>query len=380
VTKIHIRCVGNVCVLGVLCGAHYTATAVQPPDPIVPEKQWHIVDRPETAGFSSKRLQALRAWMESLDTTAMMVVVGGRTLFTHGDVAHVSYLASGRKSILALLYGKYVANGTVRLDAKLSDLDLTDVGGLLSRERDATVEHLLTARSGVYHPPSNGGDDTANAPSRGSKAPGEYFLYNNWDFNAAGTVFEKLTGRDIYDALDTDLARPIGMEDFDRARQRKSGTTTTSVYPAYHIWLSTRDMARVGLLALRGGRWGTQQVIAPEWMRRITSLVTPHGETNPSFTESPPSVARWGYGYLWWVWDAAARADPLEGAFTAWGVGGQYITVVPQLDLVIAHKTDTGFGQTSGAGANARSKAVTARQYDVILRMLVSAKCAARCE
>ena len=71
---------------------------------------------------------------------------------------------------------------------------------------------------------------------------------------------------------------------------------------------------------------------------------------------------RWGYGYLWWVYDRATPSDPLAGAFTAWGVGGQYITVVPKLDMVIAHKTDT-----------ANQKAVSARQYDVILRMLISA-------
>jgi CubicO group peptidase (beta-lactamase class C family) len=350
------------------------------PEPIFPQPHWQAIDRPESAGFSSKRLQALRAWIESLDTTAMMVVAGGRTLFTYGDPAHVSYLASGRKSVLALLYGKYVENGTIRLETKLSELQFTDVGGLLPRELEATVQHLLTARSGVYHPPSNGGDDTANAPPRGSKPPGDHFLYNNWDFNAAGTVFEKLTGRDIYDALETDLARPVGMEDFDRARQRKSGASTTSQHPAYHVWLSTRDMARIGLLALRDGRWGGRQVVAAEWMRRITSLATPSRETNPSFAESPPSVDRWGYGYLWWVWDAAAPADPLKGGFTAWGVGGQYITVVPQLDLVIAHKTDTGFGQTANPQPSIRSRAVSAQQYDVILRMLVSAKCAARCE
>jgi CubicO group peptidase (beta-lactamase class C family) len=345
------------------------------PEPIVPQQHWQAIDRPESAGFSSRRLQALAAWVASLDTTAMMVVAGGRTLFTYGDVAHVSYLASGRKSILALLYGKYVENGTIHLERKLSALDFTDVGGLLPREREATIQHLLTARSGVYHPPSNGGDDTLNAPPRGSKKPGEHFLYNNWDFNAAGGIFEKLTGRDIYDALESDLARPIGMEDFDRSRQRKSGTSAASQYPAYHVWLSTRDMARVGLLALRGGRWGAHQVISSGWMRRITSLATPYRETNPSFADSPPSVDRWGYGYLWWVWDAATSADPLEGAFTAWGVGGQYITIVPRLDLVIAHKTDTGFGQGANRPANARPRAVNAQQYAVVLRMVVSSKC-----
>src|SRR6185295_13038679 len=143
--------------------APLSAVQTHEPASVYPQQRWQAIDRPESGGFSSKRLDALRAWMTSLDTTAMMVVVGGRTLFSYGDVTHVSYLASGRKSVLSLLYGKYVDNGTINLDRKLSALQFTDVGGLMPRELDATIEHLLTARSGVYHPPSNGGDDTANA-------------------------------------------------------------------------------------------------------------------------------------------------------------------------------------------------------------------------
>ena len=55
------------------------------------------------------------------------------------------------------------------------------------------VEHLLSARSGVYHPASNGGDDLASAPPRGSQAPGAYYLYSNWDFNVAGAIFEQFS-------------------------------------------------------------------------------------------------------------------------------------------------------------------------------------------
>jgi len=183
----------------------------------VPGKDWESIATPESAGFSSQRLAALRAWLGSLDTTGMMVIVGGRSLFTYGDVTHLSYLASCRKSVLALLYGRYVEDGTIALDRTLSDLKFTDVGGLLPREQTATVRHLLSARSGVYHPASNGGDDLAHAPPRGSEPPGARYLYNNWDFNAAGAIFERATGRDIYDALERDLARPLGMQDFDRA-------------------------------------------------------------------------------------------------------------------------------------------------------------------
>jgi CubicO group peptidase (beta-lactamase class C family) len=271
-----------------------------------------------------------------------------------------------------------VENGTIALDATLADVGLDDIGGLMPRERGATIRHLLTARSGIYHPASNGGDDSASAPPRGSLAPGARFLYNNWDFNAAGAVFEKLTRRDIYDVVDADLAQPLGMEDFDRKRQQKSGDLTVSQHPAYPVWLSTRDMARVGLLALRGGRWNDRQLVPRDWVRRITSLTTPYRDVNASFADSPPSVDRWGYGYMWWVYDPASVADPLQGAFTAWGVGGQYITIVPQLDMVVAHKTDTAIRQGSSPPP-ARSRAVSAQQYDVVLRMLVSAKCPAAC-
>src|SRR5262249_471230 len=117
----------------------------------IPGKEWESIDRPESVGFSSKRLEALRPWLQSLDTTGMMVIVGGRSLFTYGDLKHLSYLASGRKSVLSLLYGRYVDGGTIDLSKKLSDLKFTDVGGLLPNELGATILHLLTARSGIYH-------------------------------------------------------------------------------------------------------------------------------------------------------------------------------------------------------------------------------------
>src|SRR5262245_40907321 len=166
-----------------ICAFLVLASAAQSQSAL-PTKEWEPI-APGAAAFSAPRLAAVRAWLGSLDTTALMVVVSGRVLLSYGDVAHVSYLASGRKSVLALLYGRYVENGTIALDRTLSDLQIDDVGGLLPLERTATVEHLLTARSGVYHPASNGGDNLAHAPPRGSQPPGAHYLYNNWDFNAA---------------------------------------------------------------------------------------------------------------------------------------------------------------------------------------------------
>lgn len=344
---------------------------------VFPGKDWQRIEKPESIGYSSARLAALRSWLQSLDTTAMMASVGGQSLFEYGDLNRLSYLASVRKSVLAILYGKYVENGTISLQKTLKDLEFTDVGGLMPRELEATVENLLTARSGVYHPASNSGDDTASAPPRGSQRPGAYYLYNNWDFNAAGAAFEKLTGRDIYDALESDLARPIGMQDFDRSRQRKSGDTTVSQFLAYHMWFSTRDMARIGLLMLREGTWAGQQIASRDWVRRISSLVTPVNEMNPPPHRALGTGVRWGYGYLWWVWDAPNSPGPFQGAYTGIGAGGQFITVLPQLDMVVAHKTDTG----DPVPNSKRSRAVSRTEYDAVLRMLIAARCpGGKCE
>ena len=354
--------------------ASHGQTAEKGKTAVFPGKEWERIEKAESVGYSSARLQALRGWLQSLDTTAMMVSVGGRSLFEYGDLTHQSYLASVRKSVLAILYGKYVESGKIQLDKTLREFEFTDVGGLSPREQEATVESLIAARSGVYHLASNPGDSTDSAPPRNSQRPGAYYLYNNWDFNAAGAVFEKLTGRDIYDALETDLARPIGMQDFDRARQQKSGDINRSLHKAYHIWLSTRDMARIGLLMLRGGRWaGDQQVVSREWARRITSLVTPLNEMNPPELRSLGNGSRWGYGYMWWVWDAPNSPGPFEGAYTGMGAGGQYITVLPKLDMVIAHKTD--MGQPPAQGPSERRRNVSLTEYDSAIRMLIAARC-----
>ncbi len=359
------------------------SAAAQRPAAVFPGKDWERIRDPESVGFSRSRLEVLRSYLRTLDTTAMMVVVGGRVLFEYGDLAHLSYLASVRKSVLAMLYGNYVASGKIPLNRTLRELGFTDLQGLLPIEQEATIEHLLTARSGIYHPASNPGDHTAMAPPRGSQKPGTYFLYNNWDFNAAGAIFEKLTGRDIYDALETDLARPIGMQDFDRSRQKKAGDLKRSRYPAYHMWLSTRDMARLGYLMLREGNWAGRQVIPREWARKIVSLVTPVAELNPLAQRQNAygSGQLWGYGYMWWVWDAPGQRGPMAGAYTGMGAYGQYITVLPALDMVVAHKTDPEQPRAGGSGgaAQAQPRAVSGTEYFTALQLLIAAHCGDRC-
>ena len=329
---------------------------------VYPSPDWPKAD-PAKHGFDVKKLEAARNHIKkTMHTTGLIVVVGGESIFEHGNLTRVSYLASCRKSVLAMLYGKWVENGAIDLSRTLGELGIDDIGGLLPIEKQATIGHLITARSGVYHDASNPGDDAENRPARGSKKPGSYFLYNNWDFNAAGAVFEQLTKQNIYKAFREQIALPVEMQDFDLKNQKKGGNLKKSRFPAYHFYLSTRDMARIGLLMLRDGRWKDKQVISPEWKAKIISVVTPKAAMYPS----PGSEARaknniFEYGCMWWLFKVD---DPAyAGAYTARGAVGQFITVLPALDMVVAHKTDPADGKSVAWG-----------QYYTLLKMLTAAK------
>jgi CubicO group peptidase (beta-lactamase class C family) len=91
-----------------------------------------------------------------------------------------------------------------------------------------------------------------------------------------------MTKRNIYDEVEAQLAQPLGFQDWNRAAQRKTGNLTVSKNPAYHMWLSTRDMARLGWLMLNEGQWNGTPVIDREWAKRIVSVVTPLAEMNPA--------------------------------------------------------------------------------------------------
>jgi CubicO group peptidase (beta-lactamase class C family) len=345
--------------LGLACRPDAPTLAPAAPPAVFPAAEWERHATPAAAGFCADGLQRVTERAQTLSTSAMVAVVGGRIAYEYGDLTRVSYLASVRKSILAMLYGNYVERGVIRLDSTLADLGIDDIQTLSPQEKRATVADLLGARSGIYHPASNAGDSLASAPPRGSQRPGTYFLYSNWDFNALGTIFEQATKQSIYDALERDLAVPIGMQDFDRRTHRRTGDATRSRHLAYHMNLSTRDMARVGYVMLRRGQWNGQQIIPEAWVRRISSIVTPVTDMNPaSYREGP-----FGYGYLWWVWDGPASAGPYDGAYTGLGAVGQHITVLPRLDLVVAHKTVPG-----------GNRSVSHAQYRELLDLLVNAR------
>jgi len=348
---------------------------------VVPGAEW-TQTTPESVGYSSAKLEALRAWVMTQDTSSMMVVVQGRVIFSYGDVSHTSKVASVRKSVLGMLYGKYVADDTIDLDKTVKQLGLNDNDPFLPIETNATLVQLLASRSGIYLPVQKappetlpGWDQGKYMPPRGSEYPGTHYVYNNWDFNAAGTAFEKLTHKDMYQALQTDLAVPIGMQDYVVAKQKKI-PAPGSVHLEYAMHLSTRDMARLGLLMLDFGVWNGKIIFPGDWTRYMTTLITQFKDINPTGLRNGGEPERWGYGLLWWVWDEPnypgyTYIGFMQGAYSAMGTGGQYITVLPAKDMVVVHQVDID--------KNSRS-AVSPSSYMAMLSMIANAYCDKECK
>lgn len=301
--------------------------------PTFPAAQWpaaHV-----ESGWSSSALDDARAYAGTIDTAAVMIVHRGRPVYQWGDVTTRHKCHSIRKSLLSALIGIHVDEGRIDLDLTLADLGIDDREGLTERERAATIMDLLTARSGIYHPTHYETDRMIRIkPARHSQGPGTWWCYNNWDFNALGTIFEQLVGRSLFEEFRARIAAPLDMEDFRYDARHRDGEyvhSDASMHAAYPFRLSARDLARFGLLYLNGGSWNGKQVVPQRWVRMSVRPYSLAGD-------------RGGYGYMWWVANQDIHFPQMSvphGTYSARGARGHYIVVVPERELVVVHRVDS---------------------------------------
>ncbi len=237
-------------------------------------------------------------------------------------------LASVRKGLLSRLFGIAEARSLVDLDATLSSIGVDETKWQLSEiERSATILDLLASRSGVY---IQSGAETEwmrnTRPDCGAHAPGEFFYYNNWDFNALGFIFEDQTGFEIGEALDLWLAVPMGMEDFHRQHVVWDPPPPTKRFSRYQVYMSARDLARVGQLILQNGSWNGEEMVPAEWS---TAIQTPLSQIDAENAEAP------FFGLSWWI--DAANGNPYHD-----GWGWQFVYVDRGANQAVVTRTDNG--------------------------------------
>jgi CubicO group peptidase (beta-lactamase class C family) len=299
---------------------------------VYPGKSWQRTATPGQLGWSSEKLVAARAHSEQIGSAAIMVVDDGTVVDAWGDVTRKFQCHSIRKSLLSALIGIHVEEGHIDLSKTLKEMGIDDnEPSLTETEKQATVGDLIKSRSGIYHralyehPIMK-----ARRPERHSHAPGTFYYYNNWDFNALGTIFEQETGTKIFEEFDRRIGKPLKMEDF-KVSDCHYVTGYDSIHPAYPFRMSTRDLARFGLLFLREGRWKNKQIVSSEWVRESTATHSVTGSYQ-------------GYGYMWSTSENGGPYPNIhvkQRIFGHSGLGVHFFIVLPSRNLVIVHRVNT---------------------------------------
>lgn len=143
--------------------------------------------------------------------------------------------------------------------------------------------------------------------------PGTRFRYSSGDTMLLSGVLESVTGGAAAQYARERLFDPIGMAPVDWWSDASGQTATYCC-----IDTPSRDFARFGLLYLRGGRWDGVEVVPKDWVEESTS----------------PNEVTTGYGYQWWLTGRSRDGLP-QDVYSARGHDGQFIYVVPSLDLVV---------------------------------------------
>ncbi|OKY25935.1 serine hydrolase [Thalassotalea sp. PP2-459] len=324
--------------------SHAYTYALQPLNNSLDIKKATPVPTQNLATFTPQKLQKLNEFLKTSNTSSLVLMSEGKVVFEFGDIHKKHTIHSIRKPMLNALFGIYVDRGIIKLDTTLDSLEIDDIIPLTNLEKSATIQQLLKSRSGIYLPSAATSNSMlTNMPKRGAFSPGEKFIYNNWDFNVAGAIFEKLTGDNIYSAFYREIAKPLNMHDY-RGQYITINENTNiaeltvdgfyqyehekSKFPAYHFRMSAYDMALFGQLYERNGIWNNEQIISKEW---ITKSTTSYSVTNPFMD--------FGYGLLWYVINANDKRP--NKAFYHTGVGVHMLAVYPGSDFVLVHRVDT---------------------------------------
>jgi CubicO group peptidase (beta-lactamase class C family) len=299
--------------------------------PVYPGDTWKACS-PEEAGLLTEKLKALA----ELAGGRGCVVRNGYLVYTWGDPAQSGDIASAVKPIVSTLLLLAVQNGKVKsVDAKVADFEprLRNLNG--GKDAGITWRHLASQTSGYGL----------------SESPGEAYAYNDF---ALALYYDTLT-RAVYKqdgtlVLREHLGDVLGFQ--DRYTFEAFGPNNR---PG-RLAISVRDLARFGLLYLRGGSWKGKQILTPQSVQillgspvpaslprtgRVEAEMLPRQRSLGGGKDQTPAGPGY-YSFNWWLnrTDKSGRRlfmDAAPDTFVAMGHGGERaLWVIPSLDLVIA--------------------------------------------
>ena len=240
-------------------------------------------------------------------------------------------LRSTTKSIKSILLGIAIDNGIIDdIDDPISKYlkNHKPEKNLDERKDEITIRHLITMSAGWdcndWDKKSKGQEDrvykkedwiqyTLDLPM--INKPGEVSNYCSMGVIIMTEIISQASGLTIDTFADKFLFNPMGIEN-----QKWDHTSKKEVIPSgKRLYMAPRDLAKIGQLVLNKGSWNGKQIVSERWVEAATTT-----KTNITGVE---------YGYLWWNIPFQLNERTLISK-TATGNGGQYIIVIPELDIV----------------------------------------------
>lgn len=281
-------------------------------------------------------------------TDALLVIRDGEIVYeryagvTTADTPHLTWSIS--KSILASVLGVAFGVGRFRLDDPVAKFYAP-----FQAHPDIRIKDLLNWASGLdwqedyeYAPLNSsvvamlytrGRSDMAGFTARHSSfaPPGTTYRYSSGDSNVLAAALKNMVGAQAYpDYPWTALFEPLGI----RSAVWEMDAEGTFVGSSY-VYMTARDLARVGLLMQRGGRWQTHQLLPKAW---VEFTLTP-------FTGQDAQADGEVAGGHWWLNRSSAGSvqpwpDAPPDTFAALGHWGQALYVLPSERLVVVRYAD----------------------------------------
>ena len=254
-----------------------------------------------------------------------LVLRHGKLAASWGDTERADMTFSATKSYLAVLTGFAVEKGLIKdIDEPMRNYALDD-GFESTQNRDITWRHLLQQASEwegtLWDKPDQA--DRRMGIDRELQTPGTFWEYNDVRVNLMAYSLLHLFKRPLPEVLEERIMDRIGASDdwrwhgYETSWTEIDGQRMQSVSGGGH-WgggfiIDTRDHARFGLLALRGGRWGGEQLVSSEWFDMATR----------------PADIQSNYGYMWWLNTDQAQLPSAPGSvFYANGAGSTNIIYI----------------------------------------------------
>jgi len=274
--------------------------------------------------------------------------------YFHGmRASRLANIKSASKSVISALVGVAVDRGLIAGVRQPISAFFPDLlgNGADARKRAITIEDLLTMRSGLettsnrnygaWVQSQNWVRHVLNRPLL--NPPGATMEYSTGSTHLLSAILTKATGKSTWQFAQETIAKPLGFQLAQWPRDPQG-----VFFGGNDMLMTPRQMLAFGELYLRNGRRNGRQLVPERW---VAASQIPR-------TQSRRESDRF-YGYGWWIRDLAGHP-----AFYAWGYGGQFIFIVPDLDLVVVTTS------SSTAGEERRDHRLTV--YDIVERLIIA--------